>query len=156
MKYNTMEYALLANKKKAYSKWQKFVKTALMKSPQQQLHFSEESYDCWIGQNRLSQYSLCCTFNCHDPCNLNKPVYKSAFLSCACIARWREYSCECGHHYTYHYHFEQCHEETIKEEEVIDKVMKEKFKEANTIEERARILNEELESDRRILKRKRR
>ena len=86
-----------------------------------------------------------CTSNCHDPCYLTKSVDKSVFKSCTCM-RGGETCVVCGHHYTYHYHFEQRYEETVKEEQFVDKSMKEKFKEASTMEEMARIFKKELET----------
>ena len=95
-----------------------------------------------------------CTSNCHDPCNLEKSVDKSVFKSCACM-QGGEDCVVCGHHYTYHYHFEQRYEEVVKEKQFVDESMKQKFHEASTMEERAQIFKENNEAKLRSSERKR-
>ena len=95
-----------------------------------------------------------CTSNCHDPCSLDKTMDKSMIKHCACM-QGGQYCTKCGHHYTLHYHFEQRYEPTVKENHFVDEIMKQKFNEASSMEERARIFKEKLETDRRNSERKR-
>ena len=88
-----------------------------------------------------------CTSNCHYPCHdVEKSLDKSVFKHCACM-QGGEYCTKCGHHYTYHYHIERRYEETVKSRQFVDESMKQKFDEASTMEERALILKERLETE---------
>ncbi len=51
----------------------------------------------------------------------------------------------CGHHYEYHYHNEVRFEEEVYDKEYVDEGMQRRFKEAETMEQKASILKKDLE-----------
>ncbi len=89
-----------------------------------------------------------CYSNCHVPCYLNKSMAKERFKDCRCM-EGTPHCTECGHHYTLHYHNEVKFEVTNEVKEWVDREMKRKFEEAQTMEERQRILTKRLDDAKR-------
>ena len=83
-----------------------------------------------------------CYSNCHISCNLDKSFDKRVFLSCWCIVG--ENCRVCGHHYEAHFHDERRHEEEEYTTEWVDETMKKKFEDAKSMEERNKILKDDL------------
>ncbi len=101
----------------------------------------------WIVTYTSSHNTLCgvkgCHSNCHKSCSLPKSFDKEVFKRCYCI---REDTCHvCGHSYKHHYHDEGLFIEEDAVEDLIADEMKQKFEEAESDEERAKMLYSNLE-----------
>ena len=85
-----------------------------------------------------------CYSNCHAPCYLEKTFKKSVLKTCK--SHGGSSLCKmCGHDYTQHYHNEVKFVTETEEKDLIDEDMRKEFVAAQTQEERARIIFEELE-----------
>lgn len=87
-----------------------------------------------------------CYSNCHVPCYLNKAMDKEEIRYCATIGGTN--CVECGHHYTLHYHNEVIWIKKIETKQFVDGVMKLKFENARSMEEKARLFKEDMEAKR--------
>ena len=87
-----------------------------------------------------------CYSNCHIKCTLPKLFDKEDFKRCGALGG-KDYCQQdgCGHHYKYHYHNEVRFEEEFYEKEYVDRDMQRRFKEAETMEQKASILKKDLE-----------
>ena len=85
-----------------------------------------------------------CYSNCHVPCNLEKSFDKERFKSCKSIQP-NGYCRVCHHPYIYHYHNEVMFVKEECEEELIDPQMKEDFDKCLIMEERAKMLMQQLQ-----------
>ena len=85
-----------------------------------------------------------CHYNCHLSCRLEKSYDKEEFKNCYCM-RGGTKCTECGHHYTLHYHTEAKFVEKVERQDLVDERMKEQFEQAQTMEERKRIFQDELQ-----------
>ncbi len=85
-----------------------------------------------------------CYSNCHFECTLPKLFDKEEFKHCGALDG-NDHCQICGHHYKYHYHNEVRFEEEAYEKEYVDEDMQRRFKEAETMEQRASILKKKLE-----------
>lgn len=84
-----------------------------------------------------------CYSNCHMPCYLEKTFDQESFKSCASMGGTN--TCKvCSHSYKVHYHNEVYFTEVEKKEEIVDEKMMQKFKEAQSMEEKAQILRDGL------------
>ena len=91
--------------------------------------------------NTLCSYPNCYS-NCHMPCNLEKRFDKEEFKECWCI---RGENCHvCGHNYKFHYHNEVKFEEQIEQVLKVDDVMRKKYNDAKSMEEKARLVGSQL------------
>ncbi len=100
---------------------------------------------------RTANHNLVCGFpdcysNCSINCHLPKLFDKERFKHCNAFGG-KDYCRMCGHHYSYHYHNEVRFEEEVYEKEYIDEDMQHRFKEAETMEQKASILKKELEEE---------
>ncbi len=87
-----------------------------------------------------------CYSNCHTPCYLDKSFDKEVFKLCRAM-NGGEYCTECKHHYSKHYNNEVKFETRKEEKNFIDENMRKQFEEAQSQEERARILQAKLKAE---------
>ncbi len=88
--------------------------------------------------------TLCGALNCFSNCHINCALPKLFDKEDCCAMRGGNY-CRCGHLYSSHYHNEVRFKEEVYDKEYVDKDMQSRFKEAETMEQRASILKKELE-----------
>ncbi len=104
----------------------------------------------WVVEETNDHNTLCgtkgCHSNCHESCSLPKTLDKEGFKSCWCIEG--DGMCRvCGHSYTYHYHEESLFRQEDVVQDLIADDMKDKFKKAESDEERAKMLYNNLEQE---------
>ena len=98
---------------------------------------------------------ICCS-NCHVPCQLESVFRFPKVKKCRIFGLKESNHCtECGHEASHHYHSKTMFRKVTEIREVIVDAMKRNFDSAETNEERARMLLEALEEDRKRLQHKR-
>ena len=85
-----------------------------------------------------------CYSNCHISCHLEKSLDKERFSDCISIQK-NGYCTKCHHYYKYHYHSEVMFVEEDCEEELIDHIMKKDYQKCLKMEERAKMLMQQLQ-----------
>ena len=103
----------------------------------------------WVVDGTNDHNTLCgkkgCHSNCHVSCSLPKSLDKEIFKLCWCT---RGELCHvCGHSYTYHYHEESLFREEDVVQDLIADDMKDNFEKAESNEERAKMLYNNLEKE---------
>ena len=85
-----------------------------------------------------------CHKNCHLPCYLDMSFDKEVIKHCSSMGGGT--TCKkCGHHYTLHYHNLGRFEKRVEKKDLVDERMKEQFEQAQTMEERKRIFEDQLQ-----------
>ena len=93
-----------------------------------------------------------CYTNCHTPCYLDKSYNRKTFKRCKAMGGTK--TCKvCGHSYKCHYHNKVVFKEVTESKEFVNEEMKQKFKEATSIEQRADCLRQGLQTRREELER---
>lgn len=85
-----------------------------------------------------------CYSNCHISCHLEKSFDKESYRDCTSIQQ-NGYCTKCHHYYKYHYHSEVIFVEEDCEEELIDPIMKKDYQKCLKMEEKAKMLRQQLQ-----------
>lgn len=108
---------------------------------------TEQEIRRWVTIKTDRHNTLCgypgCYSNCHVSCHLPKSMDKNTFKKCRSMER-KDNCARCTHHYTHHYHNEIIFKEGVAIKQFLQENMKRKFEEAETMEQRKRIICHQL------------
>lgn len=111
---------------------------------------TEQEIRRWVTIKTDRHNTLCghpgCYSNCHVPCYLPKSMDKNVFKNCQSM-EGKDNCARCTHRYTHHYHNEVIFKEEVLKKQFLQKDMKRKFEEAETMEQRKRIICNQLRVD---------
>ena len=117
--------------------------------------YEYETLHADVTVKRNTVCGACCS-NCHVPCQLESVFRFPKVKKCRIFGLKGSNHCkECGHEASHHYHSKTMFRKVTETKEVIVDAMKRNFDSAETDEERARMLIEELERNRKRSQHKR-